>query len=506
MPEGFSQEKFKELPEDHWFEVMRRISEKFKGEKPSPMEVRAAVLLELAGIPGGQYSALQTEDTENGDAVRVDPEGDRAIAEYLTNPAGLTLSGTKGITTSDLRDRYPDGLPEEILTRLDEKTQRIIETVYDYDRYSRNGEDPAHPLYFHFLPGGTPVVLVGYDHTRQWQEEYGYYMKEIGKEASIVSIEGHILKPFGGTLSTDWTADRHERHGYADLMKDLVSSGYHGLFTEVDGRDISRVDLERVESFFRVYFLDLPELFYERYLAYLKREDTKFGVQVGTKKKLKKMHTDQSNDTNIGLWRKDREAIATVVQNGKKYHSHPALTDAGEVSLALTGNELGQTIYTDALAAIKLHLLGKMMNDGYVPKGAIVDYEGAYHLSSKSFFLQYPEYAMKIILRTIPELLAGQAERRTLNNLSVEHHAENVFEHTDWEQVIREIFRIPFKKIADPKPGRDGVEPGVSQRPMVEVQPDSYVLDTILSSRRKGERTTADWVKIMNESIKKLAF
>jgi len=107
MSEKFQpRDGFEELPEDYWFKINERIQEKFKGEHPSPMQIRAAVILELAGIPSGQYSALKTDE----EGKRIDPEGDKLIAEYLTNPAGLMLTGTKGITSRDLRDRYPYGL------------------------------------------------------------------------------------------------------------------------------------------------------------------------------------------------------------------------------------------------------------------------------------------------------------------------------------------------------------------------------------------------------------
>ncbi len=504
-------EGMKELPEDHWFEVMSRIKEKFGGEKPSPMEVRAAVLLDLAGIPSGQYSALKTDE----EGKRTDPAGDRSIAEYLTNPAGLILSGTKGITTRDLRDRYPDGLPDEILRTLDEKTQKIIGIMYKYDHYARENfpdtqedNEAQKPIILHFLPGGAPLFLVGYTHNKTWQHNYGYYVKEIGKEAGVVAIEGFTDKPFAQSLDARWSDSnpKIQTNDYSAFIKNLVESGYSGLFTEVDGRDISRVNLEGVESLFRIYFLDLPDSFYEKYLAYLKKEHPKFGAHIATAKKLKSFLSDQSTNKELGISRADRESSASSYRDGKRYYSHPALSDSGKVSLMLTGNELGQMIYTDALAAIKLHLLGRMMNEEHIPKGVIVDYEGTNHLSSKSFFLQYPEYAMEIVLRTISELLAGHAEQGSSNTESAELHSQRVFEHTDWEQVIREIFRIPFKKIAEPVPGRDSVEIGENQRPMVDTHPDGYALDTILASKKEGKRSVEDWAKIMEESIKKFAF
>lgn len=502
MSEGFSRENFKELPDNYWFEVVNRIKEKFGGEKPSPMEVRASVLLELAGIPSGQHSALKTDK----EGKRTDPKGDEVIAEYLTNPAGLMVSGTQGITTRDLRDRYPDGLPAEVLQHIDEKTQKIIGAMYEYDKYAQENfphiwqhSKAEQSANLHFLPGGIPLVLVGYQHDKNWQKTYGKYMKEIGKEASVVAIEGFTNAPLGASLDVMWKINPSSRVGgnYDVLMKDLVACGYSGIFTEIDGRDVSKMELEHIDFLFP---LGLSDSFYEKYLTYLKRESPKFGAHIGDGKRLKKILATQHPLGDMNFFG-SLNLSANKYQRGKNYYSRPAFSDTGKVSLTPTGNELGQSIFTDALAAIKLHLLGKMMNDGRISKGPIVDYEGAHHVPSKSFFLQYPEYAMEIVLRTIPELLAGTAEKLKTNDESVELHAKKVFEHTDWEQVIREVFRIPFKKIDDPKPGRDGVEIGPNQRPMMEVYSDRYVLETILR-----ERSTKDVAEKMEELIQKLAF
>ena len=157
------------------------------------------------------------------------------------------------------------------------------------------------------------------------------------------------------------------------------------------------------------------------------------------------------------------------------YAQRTSLTDTGEKSTELTGNELGILIYSDAISAVKLHLLGRMMNDGVLPKGPIVDYEGLLHLSIKSFFIQNPEYAMEIVLRTLPNLLSGTSDSAFFNYLTTMEFSEKVFDRTDWSQVIREIFRIPLKKVADPKPGADGVEIGKNQRPIRPAPPSDAV-------------------------------
>jgi len=51
-------------------------------------------------------------------------------------------------------------------------------------------------------------------------------------------------------------------------------------------------------------------------------------------------------------------------------------------------------------------LIGKLMADGHLEKGPIIDYEGIAHTNTKLFFLKHPQYAMEVVLRTIYELMA----------------------------------------------------------------------------------------------------
>ena len=78
--------------------------------------------------------------------------------------------------------------------------------------------------------------------------------------------------------------------------------------------------------------------------------------------------------------------------------------------------------------------------------------------SSKAFFLRYPGYAMEVVLRTINELMAGKVE-----NLP---EIYKVFENPNWEEVIREIVRIPFAEVEnDPV---KSVEIGPNQRELFD--------------------------------------
>jgi hypothetical protein len=73
--------------------------------------------------------------------------------------------------------------------------------------------------------------------------------------------------------------------------------------------------------------------------------------------------------------------------------------------------ELEQKLFADSLIAIKLYLIAKLMNDGYLEKGPIVVYMGPAHVPTIEFFLRCPQYAMVVVLRTINELMASRVKK-----------------------------------------------------------------------------------------------
>jgi hypothetical protein len=79
------------------------------------------------------------------------------------------------------------------------------------------------------------------------------------------------------------------------------------------------------------------------------------------------------------------------------------------------------------------------------PRGPIIDYEGACHLSSKSFFLKYPQYAMEVVLRTINELMAGK-----VGDLP---EIYEVFRNPKRSEIVKEITRLVFKT-PEPDPSK----------------------------------------------------
>ena len=199
-----------------------------------------------------------------------------------------------------------------------------------------------------------------------------------------------------------WANEFTQKGHYDVLMKDAVKAGFNGLFTEIDARDVSRIIMDWTDNFI---FPALPYDFFEVYFEFLKREHPLLANYIGSPVKLKEVLRLQST-TEEGILGRRR----FFYTNGKIYWAYPYVTKEGKTSFEPTFLELGQHLFSDALAAIKLLLIAKLMTDGYLPKGPIIDYEGTGHLSSKSFFLKYPQYAMEVALRTINELMAGKVE------------------------------------------------------------------------------------------------
>jgi hypothetical protein len=278
------------------------------------------------------------------------------------------------------------------------------------------------------LPGGIDLFMKGYQHTPGWQKVHGKYLKKINKQATIIAIEGFADVPFGKSLDIYWSSKEKQRGDYDKLMREAVEAGFNGLFTEIDARDVSKINMDFISK--------LPSKFFKDYFSFLQKEHPSLAEKIGSAEKLENILKLLSLREG-GIW----ERTKIIDKKGVRYTSSPYLSQKEETSFEPTFLELGQSLFTDALAAIKLHLIAKLMVDGHLPKGPIVDYQGAVHLSSKSFFLQYPEYAMLVVLRCINELMAGKVGKE--EDLS---EIYKVFQKPNWVEVTKEIFKLVFKK------------------------------------------------------------
>ncbi len=431
------------LPDDYWFTITKNLYES-NGEKPAPLQIRAQAIIDAFGLPSGQTSALET-DVENN---RTAPEKDKVIAELLTNKAGVVINKEKGIVSCDPRDIYPDGLPASLEKALDPRTAGIINTMYKsavatYEKFGDTKDDLESERSFNYsrLPGGVDLLLLGYIHDRDWHSHHQKFLAKIGTyNPAVIGIEGLTESSPGTSLKRRWehkyTENRVGGH-YDMLMKQLVENGFTGLFTEVDTRDISMISMDSGDFFMEYVFPRLPEDFFKKYFAFLEKEQPQLAHKFGSYDELKIALQKQST-TCGGLFAR----ISTQYKKGKAHNAYPYLKEDGKTSTTPTSLELGQCIFTDALAALKLHMTAKLMADGHIPKGPIVDFEGAHHISSKSFFIQNPEYAAEITLRTINELMAGKVKEKG----NIEEIYE-VFDNPNWTEIVKEIAKLHFSKV-----------------------------------------------------------
>ncbi|NTW75596.1 MAG: hypothetical protein HGB34_01720, partial [Candidatus Moranbacteria bacterium] len=418
------------LPDDFWFRVITKIYERF-GEDPIPMQIRVHAIIRALGIPSGQVSALTSTEA----AVRTDSETDEVIAERLTNRAGVEIL-PEHISSSDILDLYPDGLPEELKQHLDPRIVEMFEMRYEHaaemkELYgdTEDGERAlAQEIYFR-LPGGVDLLNISYTHTSKYQEIHGDYLERISKKASVIAIEGPIDFPYGKKNEELYSGNGKKYGHYDRLMHRAVQSGFKGLFAEVDARD-TRDDWEVLMEINERNPFPFMDDFYEKYLEYIRREHPALYAEIGSEDRFRKLLFLQLTG----------EPNRQVVHGSRTYDDRRAVGSDFEYAPDPEGLEFGQVIFSDALSAVKLHLIGRLMADGRIDKGPILDFEGLAHLSNKLFFLRYPEYAMEVVLRTLPELISYHG---------VEKIVERDLEHPDWPEVVRHIAKLAFARTTD---------------------------------------------------------
>jgi hypothetical protein len=495
--------------EGHWFKVAERLYEE-SGQIPDPLQIKAGVIIRALGLPSGEVSALEI----NKEGKRINPEKDRIIAEYLTNKSGVVVEGEgeflkkSSILSADFRDIYPAGLPEKLEHALDPDTRAIMEIEYEHARYAnkktenimtRRFTDLDYSVNYFRLPGGVDLFIRGYEHHKNWQEKHKDFLQRINKHAQVICIEGNASRPLGNSLDVRWSARRWQQGHYDALMHEAVTGGFKGFFTEVDARDQSKIMMDHTVKH---VFPNLPDSFFKKYFEFLKKEHPHLAEKIGSVKDLKHSLKKQST-TGEGPPGK----VKIIRRQGKNYSPYVYFTQTGEVSLEPTFLEMGQYMFTDALAAIKLHLIAKLMAGGHLPKGPIVDYEGAMHLSTKSFFLRYPGYAAEVVLRTINELMAGRAEeKRWLLRFFKKGNIQEIykiFENPDWPEVVKEIVRLPFKKAEDDPTNSKPVNPGPNQRKLIDYPVNFLEIyninpESVIPTDEEIQKIRADFVSKLN--------
>ncbi len=444
--EQFKFQREAQKQEHYWIEIVERLS-KERGKVLDPIEIKAIAILTALEIPLGPYSAIELSRTEES------IKKDRVIAEYITNkPPKLieveTYDGKRiEIPSFDIRDIYPDGLPSELREVLNEETLNYLEIEYKHQKESKRltnnmikvnrelsfqmGEPHLH---YTRLPGGVDLIMHGYFHDFIWQIINGGHLKENNKYPAIICIETHSKLPYGKTLDAYWNDPHYQLGHYDVLMKEAVEEGFDGLFTEVDPRAAVHIDIDEIID-------ELPDDFFREYFKYLKKNVPTLANKIENEsrernidhlKLLKELLSLQSFPKVV-----EKQISALSLETGKTYFIVPYITQEGEISLEPTFFELGRLFFADALTAIRLHLIARLMNVGAIKKGLIVDYEGAGHLYSKTFFLNYPLYAMEVVLRMIHYLKEGEIKKIP--------QVYEIFRNIDNETIIREITKLALR-------------------------------------------------------------
>jgi len=429
----------KELSEDHWFQVAEGLREK-TGRIPDPIQIRADAIRDALRIPAGEYSALETDKKSE----RQDSKKDRIIAEYLTNKSGVIVSEDPEVISRDFRDMYPGGLPENVIEAFGENAFAIVKKEYEHRRWvqeqfpdTQHQMEADYPNYYFRLPGGVDLFMRGYGHQKVWQDVHGDFLKDINKHAEVITVEGSATREMGDSMDGYWGDEDGQQGHYDVLMKESVVGGFDGLFTEIDARDQSSVRMDAVWESSSKVFPDLPDPFFDTYHDYLSEEYPSLTKEMTSPEDLKNI-LQQLSLTKSNLHADLRENM--VFKDSTMYTAFPYKDVSGETKTEPAFLELGKMLFTDALAAIKLHLIARLMADGHINNGPIIDYEGSIHLPNKAFFIEHPKYAMEVVLSTVNELMAGHEDVEELKDIY------EVFADTDWSEVIKEIARLEFRR------------------------------------------------------------
>ncbi len=424
------------LKEDYWFEIIKNLSKNYN-EVPDPIQIRAAAIIESLGIPSGPYSSIEL-NAEN-------KRKDEIITKYLINISGLIVNKNIGTVSHDFRDIYPDGLPKELKEVLDPNTLKIMEIEYEHGAWmqgvdmselNKHSKGDATIIYTR-LPGGVDLFLRGYIHYKDWQVFHQEFFKRINEFAKIIAIEGVPELKFNDKLNHMWE-NKNDYSGYHLLMHQAVANDFLGYFTTIDTRCSGKISFEgldrALEKAFGFYGSMKISKFFVWYFKYLAKENPALIKSIKSEKQLEDIFgfysTRNINEFNM-LQTKDKRLFIEGVFRSKD----------GKKSFQPTFLENGQLMFADALAAIKWMLIGKLMADGYIEKGPMIDYEGIAHTNTKLFFLKHPQYAMEVVLRTIYELMAETIKEK--NNYP---EIYKMLDKPNWTKIFEQIVKLVFKK------------------------------------------------------------
>ena len=472
------------LPDDYWFRLFENIAE---NNPNTPIAKKAMKVLDAMGLPVGEASAVgpagpltlgETAGTyaTTGAEFSEATKREKIIWETLAGHPGVKINGALDesgniitdthLISIDPRDtsfndgKIPDdlreALGEDVSVILDAKIaeqQRVIaEHGETHDMYKADM-----PIIFFRLPGGANIIPVGYVHHKDWHTEHREHLAKMNKHAGVIVIEGYFYREYGVSLDIIW-GDQSEH--FDALMRQAVAAGFKkgkfkGKFLEIDPRD-NRDMTVLVDGDKNDNFPNLPEEFIQAYQEYLEKEDPNLAKNVFRAGGLEKALRVQST-TYQGVFENDKEGY----NKGLEQVAPTRINEQGDVVRHPTGLELGGALFSNAVSAIRLHMIAKLQGAGKLPMGPVLDYQGSSHLPGKNFFIRYPLYAMEVILRNphfalIHTLKEGAGVKDTIK----------FFENPDYAEILRKLGELPFHEVEDDE--SKTIEPGPNQRKLVK--------------------------------------
>lgn len=468
-------------------------------------ELSVKITEQVFGIPSGAFSGIMTYrdeggqlrvwdhrspveiTNENGEPKIIEASIGAVMAEMFSNQRYVVkyINDVGPITTKDPREKCEGQIDAVIAqTKKDlEKYRQIIDvhlnearrrinvpqevrrklqdtlSVYDIlikelelkkRGYELSRAYPADPrkhnlqLEIKYLSGGNILILRGYIHDKDWQRNFGGNVGKASGLAQIYSsvrhivVEGFVNNELGQSLSERWKLNDGD---YDTLMRELARSGFLGDFMEIDSRFVGRMKEK--------YFDSLPsiEQNFTKLFNFMCASDPEMFGQIDIEK-FREYFEVQKLFGPSSITSREQPLGLDTFEGGTYHNNFPSVDKNLDTRTYPTGFEMGQMAFVDALSVIKLLLLNGEMEAGRVDGGIVVDIQGAKHISLKSFFLDNPAYAMRVVLRNVHEILTSHPDVTSIDDVL------NKLSHMDedtWRWVFDFIGEIPVARVDKPE-------------------------------------------------------
>lgn len=437
--------------------------------------------LDALGLPFGQWSSTDFEDPTGLSESEIKEKNwerlskERVLAEQLTNHSGYSFnSGWSSLLSRDPRHFLRSRLSPDLLDTMDPNLAEIFRSEFKHHEAMKGKTgslNEVNPFAYMRMPGGIDLVMIGYIHTGLWQNEHENFTSQVAKNAKVICIEGGTNVKYGDSLNLDWKSrpsrygdlmSQFSSSGYGDLMRKAVREGFDGLFAETDVRDRTKINLDSDEAVFRTGFPKLPKGYFRNYLNYLQRYFPNDAERIGSEENLKEI-LKRLSTTDEGLKRYEK---SNSIQN-IHITSPTFVSEDLELSSQMTGLEYGEGYFSDAMAAIKLHLIAKEMREGRIKKGMIVDFRGAAHLETTFFFLKNLYLGTITALKHPQFLLADRIAK--VNRIPSIYPAFSPTQKR-FKDMFKELSRLEVSQPMKEWSGEVFVSPNGFQSPMEKVE------------------------------------